>query len=96
MESIAGAESAIKQAQDSGAETNAPLQLKIAEDKLAAAKGAAAKEDFLNAKRLADEALVDAKLAEAESLSEKAKKQSREMRESIETLRQELERKHPE
>ena len=96
VESITGAESAVRQAQDSGAAANAPLQLKIAEDKLTEAKAAAAKEEFRDAKKLADEALVDAQLAEAESLSIKAKKQSRDMRESIETLRRELERKQAE
>jgi hypothetical protein len=91
--SIAGAESAIKEAQSSTATIHAPLDLKLAEDKLSAANAAVKKEEFVEAKRLADEALVDAKLAEAKSLSEKAKKRAREMRDSVEALRQEIQRK---
>jgi hypothetical protein len=92
VESIAGAESAIKQARDSNATIYAPLELKLAEEKLNAAKAEVAKEEFLKAKYLADEALMDARLAEAKSLSERAKKQAQEMRDSIETLRREIER----
>ena len=92
VESIAGAESAINQAQDSKATIYAPLELKLAEEKLNAAKAEVAKEEFLKAEYLADEALMDARLAEAKSLSGKAKKQAQEMRDSIETLRREIER----
>lgn len=92
VESIAGAESAIKEARSSTATIHAPLELRLAEDKLSAANAAVKKEEFTEAKRLADEALADAKLAEAKSLSLKAKKRAQEMRESVETLRQEIER----
>lgn len=92
VESIAGAESAIKEAANSTATVYAPLELKLAEDKLSAANAAVKKEEFTEAKRLADEALMDAKLAEAKSLSGKTKKQAREMRNSVETLRKEIER----
>lgn len=92
VESIAGAGLAIQEAKDNNATTYAPLALRIAEDKLIAAKAAAEKEEFLKAKRLADEAMMDAKLAGAQSLSEKAKKQAQEMRDSIDTLRREIER----
>lgn len=92
VESIAGAGLAIQEAKDNNATTYAPLELRIAEDKLIAAKAAAEKEEFLKAKRLADESMMDAKLAGAQSLSEKAKKQAQEMRDSIDTLRREIER----
>jgi len=95
VESITGAELVIKEARESNAEMNAPLELKFAEDKLAAAKAAVAKEEFIEAKRLADEALMDARLAEAKSLSVKAKKQAQEMRDAIETLRHEIDRLQP-
>jgi hypothetical protein len=93
VESIAGAESAIKEARNSTATIHAPLDLKLAEDKLSEANAAVKKEKFVEAKQLADEALVDAKLAEAKSLSEKAKKRAQEMRDSVEALRQEVQRK---
>jgi len=92
VESITSAELVIKVAKDNNATINAPLELKLAEEKLSAARIAVQKEEFLQAKRLAEEALVDAKLAETKSLSAKAKKQTQEMRGAIETLRQELER----
>jgi len=92
VESIASAELVIKVAKDNNATINAPLELKLAEEKLSAARIAVQKEEFVQAKRLAEEALVDAKLAETKSLSAKAKKQTQEMRGAIETLRQEIER----
>jgi hypothetical protein len=92
VESITSAELVIKVAKENNATVNAPLELKLAEEKLSAARIAVQKEEFLQAKRLAEEALVDAKLAETKSLSAKAKKQTQEMRGAIETLRQEIER----
>jgi len=92
VESMTSAELVIKEARDNNAAINAPLELKFAEDKLAAAKTAVAQEEFIQAKRLADEALIDAKLAEAKSLSVKAKKQAKEMRDTIDTLRHEIDR----
>lgn len=92
IESIASAELGIKIAKDSNATINAPLELKFAEDKLSAARIAATREDFVTAKRLADEALVDAKLAESKSITIKAKKQAQEMRDAIDTLRKEIDR----
>jgi hypothetical protein len=92
IESMTSAELVIKEARDNNAAINAPLELKFAEDKLAASKTAVAQEEFVRAKRLADEALMDAKLAEAKSLSVKAKKQAQEMRDTIETLRHEIDR----
>lgn len=92
IESIASAELGIKIAKDSNATINAPLELKFAEDKLSAARLAVTREDFVTAKRLADEALVDAKLAESKSITIKAKKQAQEMRDAIDTLRKEIDR----
>ena len=92
VESMTSAELVIKEARDNNAAINAPLELKFAEDKLAAAKAAVTQEEFIQAKRLADEALMDAKLAEAKSLSVKAKKQAQEMRDAIDTLRHEIDR----
>ena len=73
--------------------TYAPLELKFAEDKLKEAKRLVAKEKFSPAIELLDEALVDAKLAETKALSEREKIQSAEMRDSIDSLRKEIEYK---
>lgn len=92
IEKIATVEKAIEVARESNATIHAPLELKLAEDKLKTAKAAIKEDEFEQARRLADEALIDAKLAEAKSRSEKAKKLSQEMRNSIDTLRHEIER----
>jgi hypothetical protein len=92
FEKITAVQKAIDDARESNAIINAPLELKLAEDKLAKAKLAINEEEFEMARRLADEALIDAKLAEAKSRSERAKKLDQEMRNSIDTLRHELER----
>lgn len=92
IENISNAETAVKVAKESNATIHAPLELRLAEEKLNGAQAAIEQEEFVKAQRLADEALMDAKLAEAKSLSEKAKKRVQEVRESIDMLRQELER----
>jgi len=92
VENITSAEMAIKVAEESGASVHAPLELKIATDKLNQAKAAMEQKQFDEARRLADEAMLDAQLAEAKSRSEKAKKVAKEMQGSIDTLRQEIER----
>jgi len=92
VESLSSAAMGIKVAQERNAATFAPLELKIAEDKLHDAKAAVQKEDFDRARRLAEEALMDARLAETKALSEKAKRLAQDMRNSIETLRHEIER----
>jgi hypothetical protein len=92
VENISSAEMAIKEAESSNAGVNAPLELKLATEKLSQAKAAMQKEEFEEGRRLADESLLDAKLAEAKSRSEKAKKATQELRDSIQTLRQEIER----
>lgn len=92
VESITGAAMAIKEAENANAGVHAPLELRLAEEKLNAAKQAVAREDYTEAQRLSDEALADAQLAEAKSRAEKSKVTAEEMRESIETLRHEIER----
>ncbi len=91
-EKITTVEKALDVARESNATIHAPLELKLAEDKLKKANIAIDEKEFEQARRLADEALMDAKLAEAKSRSEKAKKLSQEMRNSIDTLRREIER----
>ena len=89
---IANVEMAINRAQESNADAYAPLELKFARDKFEAAKVAVNKKQFKKAKPLLEEALIDARLAEAKSRAEAAKKRSRDMRNSIEALRSEIQR----
>lgn len=86
-EKLTRAEAAIQSARTTEAGTYAPLDLKLAEDKLMEAKAAVGREDYEGARRLADEALVNAQLAEKKADSGKAKRAAQEMRETIEALR---------
>lgn len=91
-EKIANAERAISGARESNAVVNAPLDLRISEDKLKQAKAAVAAEENEKAARLADEAILDADVARAKTRAAKAKKISSEMRETIDSMRKELDR----
>lgn len=87
---IAQAELAVTQATSNGAEELAPASLRLAREKLVAAKQATASQDYLAAERLAEQAQVDAQAAEAHAMMQKAKHDDADMRASIDTLRQEL------
>jgi hypothetical protein len=82
----------IVQAESSGAVEFAPLELKSARDKLNQAKLAMDKEENIKARRLADEAMVDANLAEAKARSAKSQMVVVELKESIRVLQQEMNR----
>lgn len=92
VEKISTVEKAIQEARESNATVSAPLELRHAEDKLNEAKAAMKEEEFEKARLLADEALIDANLAEATARSEKAKKTTQEIQDDIDTLRREVER----
>lgn len=83
----------IAQAESSGAVEFAPVELKAARDKLSQAKLAMDNEENLKAKRLADEAMVDANLAEAKARSAKSQKVVEELKESINVLQEEMNRR---
>jgi len=82
---------ALNEARESNASLNAPVELKAAQDKLAAAKTALGKKNYDEAIRLADQALVDAVYARVKGVTEKEKKKAEELRQNIKTLRQEIE-----
>ena len=89
---MANLEYAINDAHKADASTYAPLELRFAEDKYQAAKKAIADEEYEQAERLIDQALLDAQLAQEKALSAKAEKDAYEMRQSIEALQGEAER----
>ena len=89
---VGQAERAVDEAQQSGASISAPVEVRTAEDKLKAARAAMAKEDYDQAIRVAEQAAVDADYARARAVNERAKRTADEMRQNIQTLRQELER----
>jgi hypothetical protein len=92
---MAAAELALTQAEDAEVAARAPAPYALARDKLERARNAMADGENVEARRLAEQALVDAQLAEAEARSEVAREHADELRQSIETLREELARRGP-
>jgi hypothetical protein len=91
-ESLNAAARAITTAEQARVADYASLELSQAREKLAAARTAVQKEEMELAKRLADEALVDAELATAKAGEIKAKTVNTDMKQSTETLKQEMNR----
>lgn len=86
---LAAADLAVREADESEAGTHAPAALRRARDELEQARAAMQAEDHVRARRLAEQALVDAQLAQAQTRSAIAQQQLSEMRESIDDLRRE-------
>lgn len=86
------ADLAIASANTSGAPTDAPLELQLAREKAEKAKSALQSNDFKLAQRLAEQAQVDAQLAEAKAESESARASAVELEQTIGVLRDEAER----
>lgn len=93
-EQMAVSAAAVGKAGDAGAGEAAPVEMQMAREKLDKAKVAMTKEEFDDARRLAEQAQVDAQLAEAKSRSGTARKAAGELREGIRVLREELDRKN--
>lgn len=89
---VAKSQAAIDQAEQVGARNYAPLEIREAKKKLDQARDLIDQKKYEQAQRLADQAAVDAELAETKTLSEKAQKAVRELRESIKILKEEITR----
>ena len=89
-QNMAQAQTSVDNARQSGAQTDAPVEFRQAQDKLAAAQAAAKDEEFDKAKRLAQEASVDADLAQQKAQSARAQRSVAELRQNINLLRQEM------
>lgn len=83
---------AINSADEAGARNYAPLDFREANKKFEAAQAAMKDEKYQKAGRLAEEAEIDAMLAQTRSDSAKAAASEEQLRESIKTLREEIER----
>jgi len=92
-EKIRNAEQAIDRARQNGAVAYAPLEIRLAEDKLKAAEEAMKKEEYETARRLADEAFVDAQVAEQKAQGAKSLEAAQELQKTVDTLRRELKQK---
>jgi hypothetical protein len=90
---MALANEAVEEATSAGAYEYAPVELKAAQDKINQAEQAMQSKDNVTAKRLLQEAEVDAKLAEAKSATAKSQKAVAELQKSIDLLRDEFKRK---
>ena len=92
---LAAAAVAVDEAEEANAPAQAPGPYELARDKLERAREAMEDGENLEARRLAEQALVDAQLAEAEARSEVARQNAAALRASIETLQDEIARATP-
>ncbi len=85
-EGIAAAELALERAQEANAREYAPLEVRLARDKLERAKELAREGDdgFAEARRLAEEAKVDARLAEAKARTAETRKRHEALKGAVE------------
>ncbi len=92
IEQMAVTKAAVNNARSAGGNELAPLQFKSAMEKLQAAERAMADKNYELAKRLAEQAEVDAKLASSMANSVKAQKAADALQEDVRVLRQEINR----
>lgn len=92
LEKLSVAEQMISRAETEDAAQYAPLDIRLAREKYQQAKAAMNQEDYDKARRLAEQAAMDAQVAETKATTEKAKKAVQELRNSIESLRREIDR----
>lgn len=89
---MAVSRAAVESARAAGGNQYAPVELQQAMTKLDAAEQAMAREDYAEARTLAEQAEVDARLASAKANSTKAQRASAAVEEDIRVLRQEIDR----
>ena len=92
-EQMAVSKSALASAASAGGGEFASLEMRSAQEKMDGATRAMQKEDYETARRLAESAEVDARLAEKKAQSAKARKAADVTQEDIRVLREEINRK---
>jgi hypothetical protein len=92
-EQIAVSKAAIANALSAGGSEYAAVEMKAAQDKMDSANRAMSKEDYENARWLAEQAQADARLAEKKAQAAKARKAAGAMEDNLRVLREELDRK---
>lgn len=90
---MAVSSAAVADATRAGATESAPAEMSTARDKLERAKVALAAKDYALARSLAQEAELDAQLAEVKTHSSKSSAAAVEVQEGIRVLREEMDRK---
>lgn len=91
-EQMAVSRSAIANAASAGGGEYAPVEMRSAQEKMDRAQRAMGKEDYEDARKLAEEAQADARLAEKKAQSAKAVKAAAVMQDDNRVLREELNR----
>jgi hypothetical protein len=94
-EKIAVAKASVQHAEQSGAQELAPVELSTARDKLQRAEKAAADHDAQPATMLAEQADVDAQLAEATAQQHRSHKAETELEASLRALREQANESQP-
>ena len=84
---LANADLALRKSEAVNASEFAPLDARLAREKLEKAKLDMSKEKYQSARRLAEEAEVDALVAEAKARSTRVQNQTQQLRDEIEKLR---------
>jgi Domain of unknown function (DUF4398) len=92
-EQVAVSTAAVAHAVSAGGTESAPTEMRTAREKLDRANVAMAAKDYDRARWLAEEAQVDAQLAETKARSTKAQKAADELQEDSRVLREEINRK---
>ena len=92
-EQMAVSKLAIANAVSAGGSEYAAVEMRSAQEKMDRANRAMAKEDYENARWLAEQAQADARLAEKKAESAKAQKAANVLQEDIRVLREEINRK---
>lgn len=95
VEKMAVAEAAVQRASTTSTSETAAMQLRVATDKLAAARSALAGGDTARAGRLAEQAELDAQVAELHAQSVRSTKAAQETEDAARVLREEINRKTP-
>ena len=88
-EELAAAELAVRQVQGTIANDHAPADVRQADRKLEAARSAMQREDYVQARRMAEQALVDAQFADAKADAARSGEILALSRDNVETLERE-------
>jgi hypothetical protein len=95
IEQMAVAEAAVLRASTASTAESAPAELQLAAAKLADARSAVKAGDSDRARRLANEATVDAEVAEIHAQATRAERAARDSQEAARALQEEINRKTP-
>lgn len=91
-EAVSVATFQLGEAEQSGAEKAAPLDVHLAREKIEKAEIAMEQEDYTSARRLAEQAFIDARIAQAKADRERTEASVEQLRSDLATFQEETER----